>query len=47
MGKYCEEENTDRSPFYKFRGELVHYTEHTLHFCDNLIGGIKEMEEGA
>ena len=44
LAEFCDEENNDRSPFYHFRGDLVHYTEHTLHFCDNLISGLKEWE---
>uniref|UniRef100_A0A7S3I6P3 Uncharacterized protein n=1 Tax=Favella ehrenbergii TaxID=182087 RepID=A0A7S3I6P3_9SPIT len=45
LDAFCDSENTDRSPFYHFRGELVHYTDHTLHFCDNLTTGLKEWEE--
>ena len=45
LDQFVDPENTDKSSFYIFRGELQQYYQSTENFRKNLIAGVKERED--
>ena len=39
---YLDPNITDRTPFYKFKGKLVSFSEATTQYYTNLVGGLEE-----
>ena len=47
LNPFLDDNTTDRSPFYRYRGEVIQCTDNARKFCGKLLEGLNELEMNA